>query len=100
MTHIVLLAPLAVQDLIALHDWVREAAGRTLADRYLDRIEAKVAGLAQFPMRGTPRDDLARGVRTLVFERKLIIAYRIEEQTVRVLRIISGQRELAPLLER
>lgn len=97
MTHTVLLSPLAVQDLIALHRWITGEADRTIADGYLDRIERKMAGLAQFPLRGTPRDDLAPGVRTLVFERRVIIAYRVEG-AVTVLRVISGQRELAPLL--
>lgn len=98
MTHAVLLSPLAVQDLIALHRWIMDEADRTIADGYVDRIERKIAGLAQFPGRGTPRDDLAPGVRTLVFERRVLIAYRVEEAAVTVLRVISGQRELAPLL--
>ena len=99
MTHAVLLSPLAVEDLIALHGWIVEEADRAIADGYLDRIERKMAGLTQFPLRGAPRDDLAPGVRTLVFERKVLIAYRVEGATVTVLRVISGQRELAPLLE-
>lgn len=98
MTHAVLLSPLAVEDLIALHGWVAGEADRAIADGYLDRIERKMAGLAQFPLRGAPRDDLAPGVRTLVFERKVLIAYRVEKTAVTVLRVISGQRELAPLL--
>jgi toxin ParE1/3/4 len=76
-----------------------ESADRAVADAYLDRIEQKIVSVAEFPLRGTPRDDLAAGVRTLVFERRLLIAYRVENAVVIVLRVISGQRELGPLLE-
>lgn len=100
MTHAVLLSPLATQDLIALHGWILESADRAIADAYLDRIEQKIASLAESPLRGISRDDLAAGVRTLVFERRLLIAYRVDNAAVIVLRVISGQRELAPLLER
>jgi len=99
VTHAVLLSPLATQDMIALHGWIMEWADRTVADAYLDRIEQKVVNLAELPLRGTPPNDLGAGVRTLVFERKLLIAYRVESDAVIVLRVISGQRELGPLLE-
>jgi len=100
VTHAVLLSPLATQDLIALHGWIMEAADRAIADAYVDRIEQKIVSLAEFPLRGTPRSDLGAGVRTLMFERKLLIAYHLENTEVIALRVISGQRELSPLLER
>lgn len=97
MTHGVALTPLAIEDLIALHRWVSDEAGPSTAAGYLDRIEARIAALAEFSGRGTPRDDLADGVRTLTFERRLVIAYRVEPGTVTVLRVIGAMRELAPL---
>jgi len=98
MSHEVRLSELAISDLVALHRWIAAEADHAIADNYIDRIETRVAALAEFPDRGTPRDDLAPGLRTLAFERRLLIAYRVDGGTVLVLRVISAQRELAPLL--
>lgn len=98
MTHEIRLSALAIEDLLALHDWIASQADRRTADAYLDRVEMRLAALGDFPERGTPRDDLALGLRTLSFERRLVIAYQVGEAQVLVLRVISGQRELAPLL--
>jgi plasmid stabilization system protein ParE len=58
-----------------------------------------MASRAEFRLRGTPRDDLAAGVRPFGFQRGLLIAYRVGNIAVIVLRVISGQRESGPLLE-
>lgn len=94
MTRSVRLGALAVADLVALHRWVRAEAGQATADAYLDRIEVRIATLADFPDRGTLRDDLAPGLRTLAFERRLVIAYLVAAETVTVLRVVSGARDL------
>lgn len=88
------LSALAVDDLVALHRWVAVRADRPTADAYLYRIEARVLALDTYPDRGTPRDDLVPGLRTLGFERRLVIAYRVAGHTVEILRIIDGAREL------
>ena len=99
MTHQVRLSALAIEDLAALRQWIEGQSDRQIADAYLARIEARLASLSDFPARGTPRDDLAPGIRTLSFERRLVIAYAVQARTVLVLRVISGQRELAPLFD-
>jgi len=97
MSHQVRLSELAISDLVALHRWIAAEATPAIADEYIDRIEPRIAALADFPDRSTPRDDLAPGLRTLSFERCLLIAYRVDGGTALVLRVISAQRELAPL---
>ena len=62
------LSRLALADLERIGDWVAAKAGAKVALAYLDRIEKAGAGLADFPLRGTPRDDLGPGVRTISFE--------------------------------
>lgn len=84
---------------MALHRWIAAEADRATADACLDRIEVRIAALAHYPHRGTARDDLAPGLRTLAFERRLLIAYRADETHIDVLGVISGARELGPLLE-
>ena len=100
MIYAVQLSALAIEDLVALHHWVNAEAGRATADAYLDRVEERITSLADFPGRGTPRDDLVTGLRTLTFERRLLIAYMVDPgvSTVHVLRIINAARDLEPLL--
>lgn len=98
MTHDVQLSALAIEDLIALHHWVSTEADIPTADGYLARVEERIAALANFPHRGSPRDDLVAGLRTLTFERRLLIAYNVDGNVVTALRIINAFRDLAPLL--
>jgi toxin ParE1/3/4 len=69
--------PGAEADLAALYDYIRVAAGPRVASEYLARIEATCLALETFPERGTRRDDLAPGLRTLGFERRVTIAFRV-----------------------
>jgi len=98
VTYRVLLSERAIEDLDTLHAWIAAEAGSAVADGYVDRLQTRIEALSEFPNRGTPRDDLISGLRTLAFERRFVIAYRVTAKDVRVLRVISGQRELAPLL--
>lgn len=98
MSHEVRLSRLAIDDLDSLHLWIESEADSRTADDYLGRLETRIAALAQFPNRGTPRDDLAPGLRTLSFERRIVIAYAVRGSVVMVLRVVSGARELGLLL--
>lgn len=85
--------PQAQAHLADLFRWVEAEAGAEVADRYLARIEAKCATLTAYPNRGNPREDLGAGVRTYSFERRLVIAYRVEGDTVVILAVAHGARE-------
>ena len=60
----------AENDLTELALYIASHSGAVVANRYLDRIYAACAGLAQFPRRGRPRDDILPGLRTIGFERR------------------------------
>ena len=62
--------------------WVRYTAGRSEA-----------ASLAEYPERGTPRDDLVPGLRTVPYRRRTIIGYRVVDGCVEVLRLVHGGQE-------
>ena len=98
MTYDVQLSALAIEDLIALHQWVSVEADIPTADGYLSRIEERIAALADFPQRGSPRNDLLAGLRTLTFERRLLIAYNVDGKVVTIQRVINAFRDLAPIL--
>ncbi|MDE1919038.1 MAG: type II toxin-antitoxin system RelE/ParE family toxin [Sphingomonadales bacterium] len=95
MIYEVKLSAFAIEDLIELHRWLSVAADPSTASSYIDRIEERITGLQAFPDRGTPRDDLVAGLRTLSFERRIVIAYRVDGGEVTVLRVIDGARDLA-----
>jgi toxin ParE1/3/4 len=82
----------ARDDLLALYDWIAERAGADVAFEYTSRIEAHAARLTEFPQRGTPRDDLVPGMRTIPYRRRTIIAYRVSGDDVEILRLVhAGQ---------
>ncbi len=65
---------------------------------YIERIEACCTGLADFPERGTGRDSLRPGLRTLGFERRVLIAFHIGTDTVTIDRILYRGRDFDVLL--
>ena len=85
--------PRAARDLLALYDWIAARADPDTAYAYTSKIEAHAATLAQFPERGPPRDDLIPGLRTLIYRRRTIIAYRVTDSAVEVLRLVHGGQD-------
>ena len=99
MTYRLEQSALARRDLVDLHAWIVDEASDDIADAYLNRVIAKLATLVDFPNRGTPRPDLGPGVRTVSFERRLIVIYRVEAETVTILRVVNGSRDLPRLFD-
>jgi toxin ParE1/3/4 len=98
MTAAVRLSETAIKDLIAIRDWIAEQSDPSTARAYIDRVSAKVRTLADFPLRGRARPEVGRDIRSLSFERRLVIFYRIEGPDVWVERIVSGARDLEALM--
>jgi toxin ParE1/3/4 len=89
----VIFRPQAEADLLALYRHIAEASGLSIASGYIDRIEIACMSLATFPNRGTKRDDLAPGLRTIAFERRVTIAYRVLKTRVEIVTIAYGGRD-------
>ena len=87
-------APEALGDLIDLYDYVAVRDGPERAIGYIERMEDCCRNLAVFPERGTRRDDLRLGLRILGFERRAVIALQVTADTVMILRILYGGRDL------
>lgn len=85
-------------DLFELYRHIADEAGLSRAGAYIDRIEAACLGLAEFPERGTRRDDLRPGLRTLGFVRRATIVFQIVGDRVEIGRIPYGGRDLDALL--
>jgi len=87
--------PGARTDLFDLYTYIAAQSGRERAGSYIERIEAACMRLTHFPERGTRRDDLGPGLlRTVGFERRATIVFRVEKDAVDIVRILYGGRDL------
>ena len=50
-------------------------------------------GLADFPHRGTARDDLRPGLRTICYRKRVVLAYAVIDETVAIVGIFYGGRD-------
>lgn len=66
------------------------------ADRLVDRLYQQCQRLAEAPKMGRQRDELLPGLRSFPVGRYLIF-YRVEEERVEVVRVLSGYRDLDSL---
>ena len=98
VTHRIVYTPEARDQLAALHDWIASAADSDTASRFTDGILDQIAVLDSFPNRGTPRDDLRSGLRTLAWRRRVTIAYVVEPADVVIIGIFYAGRDMAALL--
>lgn len=83
----VVLAPAALTDLALLRDWIAEAASRTTAESYLERVETFLMGFDIASERGTQRNDIRPGLRIVGYQRRLTIAFVTGAKTVTILRV-------------
>lgn len=99
MARKVVFRPAAEQDLAALYAYIRDArADPVVAIGYIRRIRAFCEGLEPFPERGTPRDDIRPGLRLAHFERRVVVAFTVTPELVRIGRIFYGGRDYEALL--
>jgi toxin ParE1/3/4 len=98
MSFEVRLSETAIEDLIALRRSIAGEADAVVADTYIDRLATKVSALKQFPERGTLRVDIGPDIRSLSFERRRIIFYRVIGNIVSIERIIEASRDFSDIL--
>jgi toxin ParE1/3/4 len=68
------------------------------ADRMVDAVPASGGMHARFPGMGLSREDLRPGLRCFVVS-PYVIFYRPAEDTIEVLRILHGARDIRRLIE-
>ncbi len=95
----VVLSPQAEGDLIALYDHIAQAASPAIAAAYLARVEAYVRGFELSAERGTQRDDIRAGIRTVGFERRITIAFTLTDTVATILRLFYGGQDWASALQ-
>jgi toxin ParE1/3/4 len=87
----------AEADLVAIYDYIAERTGPETAHRFVSGIETYCLGMTNTPERGTRRDDLRRGLRTVGFRRRATILFQLDRQArqVVILGIYYAGRNLA-----
>lgn len=79
MKYTVRFAPEAQQQLDAIEDYIALASGYpAVAEQFVDDIVAYCESFETFPERGTQRDDLLLGLRTVGYRRRVTIAFRVD----------------------
>ncbi|WP_165404212.1 type II toxin-antitoxin system RelE/ParE family toxin [Rhizobium leguminosarum] len=87
----VVFRPRAEKDLLDIYAFI--AADNSMAAmEFIRRLRQICHGLEDMPERGSPREDFAPGVRILVFERRVTIAYRVVKDRVQILRLFYAGR--------
>ncbi|MDX2145074.1 MAG: type II toxin-antitoxin system RelE/ParE family toxin [Rhodospirillaceae bacterium] len=89
----------AQSDLLNLQTWIEDKAGPSRADDYIDSILDYCDGFTTFPLRGTRRDDLYPGLRTVGFKRKITIAFTVNDDDILIWRILSAGRNIEDVIE-
>jgi len=98
MAYAVVFTPEARRQLQSIHDWILAAAspGRALA--FTDAIIGYCESFKTFPHRGTRRDDLRPGLRTIGFRKRVTIAFDVEGELITIISILYGGRSLENVL--
>ena len=103
--HTVLLTDDAQADLQELYDYIAVYDAPAKADAVLDKLEAVVASLRNFPERGAVTKELRdvgiRDYREVYFKPKRVIyrvIYRVLDGKVFVYLIVDGRRDMQTLL--
>ncbi|MFL6856891.1 MAG: type II toxin-antitoxin system RelE/ParE family toxin [Allosphingosinicella sp.] len=88
--------PQAIRDVDDIWNWIA-AEDFAAAQRWARHVVEATDRLIDFPNSGTPRPELAAGVRSIVVGRYLAL-YRVGPDSVDIVRIVHGARDLAGLL--
>lgn len=99
MTRRLLYAPEAEAQLVHLYRYIAGEASPAIAQGFTDAIVDHCESLRHFPNRGTPRDDLRPGLRTISFRRRVVIAYAVSADAVTIVGIFYGGRDYEAILE-
>ena len=89
----VIFSPKARRDALALMELIAEDRGPVVALNYIERLEACCMSLRTFPQRGHMDAISSPGLRTIGFERRVTIHFRISGDQVIIARLLYAGRQ-------
>ena len=90
--------PEALAQLEELYDFVTAAGSPLAAADLVDALVTFCEDLAPFPLRGTARDDIRPGLRTIGFRRRSVVAFVARDYAVVILGVFYGGRDYEQVL--
>jgi|ERR1700694_4607189 len=94
---VILKRPRAADDLIEIWDYIADD-NVARADAFIDDVDAKLHLLAEQPMLGRSREELAPGLRSFPFGR-YVIFYEVIRDGIAIIRVLHSARDLGPIFE-
>jgi toxin ParE1/3/4 len=94
----VIFTPRAMRQIEDLHSYISQSTRAGVADGYVGRIIQYCERFEVFPLRGTGRDDILPGLRTIGFERRVTIAFVVTPEAVLIEGIFYGGQDFATRL--
>jgi len=97
MSRICRFTVLASRDLESILDFLAEQSSIDAAESFLEKINQKCQNL-KFPSLARSRNELFPGIRSLPIDQYLIF-YRLQEEEIEIVRIVSGYQDLDALFK-
>ena len=94
MTYVVRFSKRSQADLISIYAYISAKSDSSRALAYFERIRDYCLTVNRFSQRGTSWQQVQRGVRVVGFERRVSIAFRIKGQTIEIVRVMYGSRNV------
>jgi toxin ParE1/3/4 len=92
-------SPEAEQDLLAIWIHVAREASPDVADEQLRSVDRACEVLAEWPHSGRARDELFRGVRSIVVD-PYVVFYRVGNSAIEIIRVLHGRRDVDAIFSR
>ena len=98
MTHRVVFAPEAEDQLAALYRYIASASSTDIADRFTEAIVQFCESLSTFPQRGNKRDDVRSGLKVTHYRKRVLIAFVVDADLVSILGVFYGGQDYDSIL--
>jgi len=89
------LTEIARNDLSEIYDFIATDSPKNAAS-FISDLTKQIAWIAESDFPGAPRDHVAAGLRAFVYRRRCIY-FRLEADTVLILRVVHGARDVDAL---
>jgi toxin ParE1/3/4 len=101
MSYSVVFAPEALEQLLALYQFIAEQGAPLTAERYTNAIVDYCEAMSTFPKRGTQRDDIRPGLRVTNYRGATVIAFAVDDATkmVSIVGVFYGGQDFETLLQ-
>jgi len=80
-------------DLVGVYEFITRAGNPQNAIGFVDRLSSFCHRLDVASQRGHRRDDMLPGLRIVGFERRVTVAFTVDEDRVNILRLFYGGQD-------